>query len=371
MKIVIRTDASRLIGTGHLMRCLTLADYLVEQGADVCFVCREGPGDMIEAAEDRGFRVHRLPAVIGSDSDPADPDDYAAWLGVSQAEDAEQTSQALRSEPGAIDWLVTDHYGLDRTWQELFRPRVVRIMVIDDLANRHHDCDLLLDQNFYLDAETRYDNLVPTGCRKLLGPRYAVLRPEFLAARERLKPRDGRVSRVLVFYGGCDATGETLKTLEALSKLQPHNVTFDIVAGVSNSRHEDIARLCAQLQGVRCHTRIDNMAETMLKADLAMGGGGTTTWERCSLGLPTITVEVAENQRIMLEALASKGAVWHLGHHELVTSGQLLGALKRALERPEAIRAVSRAALSIMGPADAGRQSPAVVAMMSPAGEAS
>jgi UDP-2,4-diacetamido-2,4,6-trideoxy-beta-L-altropyranose hydrolase len=366
MKVVVRTDSSRLIGTGHMMRCLTLADYLGEYGAEVSFICREWSGDVIGVAESRGYRVHRLPAVEGFDLNRADPDDYAAWLGVYPQEDAEQTAAALESEAGLIDWLVLDHYGLDRAWQKPLRPQVGRIMVIDDLANRPHECDLLLDQNFYLDLENRYDGLVPQRCQKLLGPQYAVLRPEFYAAREELKSREGEISRVLVFYGGCDATGETLKTLAALDKLKAPEVEFDIIAGPANPRNEEIARRCARLPGVRFHERVKNMAEAMLRADLALGGGGTTTWERCFLGLPTITVEVADNQRIMLEALASKGAVWHLGRHDRVTPSHLLGALKRALENPRAIRDVGRAARSIMGPFDAGRRCAVAALMVEP-----
>jgi UDP-2,4-diacetamido-2,4,6-trideoxy-beta-L-altropyranose hydrolase len=365
MRVVIRSDASQLIGTGHMMRCLTLAGYLTEAGANVSFVCREWPGDVIHLVAARGYRVHRLPPVAGFDLDEAKPDDYAAWLGVSQTEDAAQTSGALRSEEGVVDWLVMDHYGLDRTWQKLIYSQVDRILVIDDLANRSHECDLLLDQNYYLDLETRYDGLVPKQCRKLLGPQYALLRPEFPQARARLEPKDGRVSRVLIFYGGCDATGETLKTLEALSRLQPQGVTFDVVAGVSNPRRDEIARRCDQITEVRFHPRIDNMAETMLQADLALGGGGTTTWERCYLGLPTITVEVAGNQRVALEALASRGAVWNLGPHHLVTPAHLRGALKRALASPDAVAEAGRAALSIIGPFEVGKECPVAEIMMS------
>jgi UDP-2,4-diacetamido-2,4,6-trideoxy-beta-L-altropyranose hydrolase len=364
MNVVMRTDASHLIGTGHMVRCLTLAGYLRAEGAKVLFISRDLPGGLGDLAAQNGFGLTDLPAPDDAHPSANSPDDYASWLGVSQEEDAAQTAEILRSGGLEVDWLVTDHYGLGETWERALRPSVRRLMVIDDLANRPHRCDMLLDQNFYLDLESRYDTLVPASCRRLLGPKYAVLRPEFHAARRRLVPRDGTIRRILVFFGGCDATGETIKCLEALSRLQLANVSFDVVAGMANERREVIAELGADIPGVRCHIRIDDMAEAMIQADLALGGGGTTTWERCYLGLPTITVSVAENQRIMLEAMGSKGAVWHLGNHDEVTVDDLAAALDRAMADPDRIRAIGEAARTILGDRDEDEPCPVVSAML-------
>jgi len=362
MKVFFRTDASRLIGTGHVMRCLTLAEYLKRRGVEVGFVCRELPGHLCELIEGRGLALWRLPGPDQVSSD-VDPNDYRRWLAVKWQQDAEETGAALKRSGVVCDWLVVDHYGLDARWQQAVRQRANRIMVIDDLANRLHDCDLLLDQNFYLDFEHRYDKLTPKRCRRLLGPAYALLRPEFLEVQRTLRPRDGRIKRVLVFYGGCDVTGETLKTLRGVMRLRPRGVDFDFVVGTVNEKAVEIRRLASEWSGVACHTNVSRMAEMMGRADLAFGGGGTTTWERCFLGLPTATVEVAENQRVMLHALLQREAVWHLGRHDEVSDDTIFRTLQRVLGAPDDVRTVGQNAMRIMAERSVGDECPVAEAM--------
>ncbi len=144
--------------------------------------------------------VASLPAA--PDAAPCGSADYAAWLGVPQAQDASESIEAIQG--ALVDWLIMDHYALDAEWERRLRPHVERLMVIDDLANRSHDCDLLLDQNLVPENHARYRNLVPSTCRLLLGPRYALLGPEYRVWRRSLRPREGQVGRVLVFLGGSD-----------------------------------------------------------------------------------------------------------------------------------------------------------------------
>ncbi len=348
MNIIIRTDASQQIGTGHVMRCLTLAEYLRREGCTVSFVCREHPGHLCNVIAERGFLVHPLSAQeqpVASE----DPDDYASWLGASQLVDAHETVAFLAERKSRPDWLIIDHYGLGSDWQSLLRPHARRIMVIDDLANRRHDCDLLLDQNYYDEFEFRYDSLVSSDCICLLGPKYAILRQEFTEASERLRERDGSIKRLLVFFGGCDATNETGKVLEALRGLSLTSVGVDVVVGVSNPLREQIKRECDEMPFVTFHCQINYMAELMCRADLAFGGGGTTTWERCFLGLPCVTIEVADNQRIMLEALGRQGSIRYLGHHADVTTDMIAAELDRALSQPEAVKLMSEQAGAVVG----------------------
>lgn len=186
MRVLIRTDASVEIGSGHLMRCLTLADQLRSEDSAVAFACRDLPGGLFDLLQTHGYRYARLPsATPGSNA---------------QQDDAEATLEAAEKLfPDGLDWLVVDHYGLDATWERMLRPHVRKLMVIDDLANRPHDCDLLLDQNYYRDLDRRYHGLVPEQCITLLGPTYVLLRPEFADARQQLRLRDGSVRRILVF----------------------------------------------------------------------------------------------------------------------------------------------------------------------------
>ena len=206
--VIIRADASTQIGSGHVMRCLTLAEELRDGGSMVSLVSRDHPGNLNELIRDKGFQYFELSTGQGIEVKPHQSgSEYASWLGVSQERDAMETIEAIGEE--RAEWLIVDHYALDEKWEPLLRPHAAKIMVIDDLADRRHDCDLLLDQNFFINGEKRYDELVSPSCTKLLGPKYALLRREFREARKKLKERTGEVKRVLVFFGGSDPENYT------------------------------------------------------------------------------------------------------------------------------------------------------------------
>lgn len=347
MKVVIRTDASYRIGTGHLRRCLTLADMLRGNGATVSFICREHTGHLCHLIEQKGYAVHRL--LCSEPETCIDGNEYLPWLAISQEEDACQTATALQQEREKPRWLIVDHYALDEKWEKAMRPQAEQIMVIDDLANRRHNCDLLLDQNLYEDLHTRYDDLLPPGCQKLLGPTYALLRPEFLQARQSLRKRDGSIKRLLIFFGGVDPTNETAKALEAVQLLNRPEIIVDVVVGAANSHTDLLQKQFADLTNITVRGQVKNMAELMANADLAIGAGGTATWERCCLGLPTITIVIADNQREMIETIAGRGAVWNMGWHASVSANDLRDRLKYALVNPKAVRAMGQAAWRVMG----------------------
>lgn len=337
MKVFVRCDASAAIGSGHVMRCLTIAGALALRKAEVQFICREYPGDLCDFIEGKGFPVHRL---SGNGSLEC-PDQF--W-----ERDAEETGEVVRSEGGG-EWLIVDHYGLDERWETRLRKSCARILVIDDLADRAHDCDLLLDQNLYEDMVSRYKGLVPKGCRTFLGPRYALLRPEFNEARKTLRERDGTVRCILVSFGGSDPTNETAKALDAARTIDRNEIFWEIVAGASNPHTETLRKICSALPNCTLHTQVSTMASMMAHADLAWGGGGVTTWERCFLGLPSITVVVAENQDLTTAAVAATGATWNLGRHRDVSSDMLADATVELLRDPSRVRQMSRRALSLMG----------------------
>ena len=204
------------------------------------------------------------------------------------------------------------------------------IFVIDDLANRKHDCDILLDQNFYLNKDERYKGLVPKHCKLLLGPQYALLRDEFYEAKGKMKSRGGKLNNILVFYGGVDTTDETSKAIKALRRLKANgelpDVEITIVVGGSNARKDDIDIFC-QKAGFKYLCQVNNMAELMAEADLMLGAGGTTTWERCFLTLPSIVTAVAENQFQICEDCATAGILYYLGHWDKVAMDDIYQAI--------------------------------------------
>jgi UDP-2,4-diacetamido-2,4,6-trideoxy-beta-L-altropyranose hydrolase len=319
VNVAIRCDASYEIGTGHVMRCLTLADQLRGMGGEVTFISREHAGNINDVIEKHGFSVHRLP-FIDTHSGRDFESEYARWLAVSPEKDIHDTVAWLREQKSSIDLLVVDHYALDAEWEIAARPLVSRIMVIDDLANRRHDCDLLLDQNYFEDFEGRYDGLVPDHCRLLLGPGYALLRPEFIRARSCLQKRDGVVRRVLVFFGGVDPTDETSKALRALTTLTDYELKADVVVGQTNPHRAAVEKRCRQIPGMAYHAQVDNMAELMARAGLGLGAGGVTTYERCCLGLPTLITAIAKNQIAIGKGADEHGVARYLGRSSEVTA---------------------------------------------------
>lgn len=347
MKIVFRTDSSRLIGTGHVMRCLTLAKHCRERGDDVAFICRDHQGNISELLEQQGFNLLRLPCSAESASDSL-TDQYASWLGVPWESDAEQSQAAIRDSFTRVGWLVVDHYALDHRWQNQLRSVADHIMVIDDLANRRHDCEILLDQNLYENLEKRYDGLVPSGCRTMLGPRFAMLRPEFMQYRRQLPERSGEIRRVLLFFGGADVTNETAKALDAVKLLKRDDLTLEVIVGRSNRHVDEIERRCADMKKACFHCQVDNMAALMASCDLAIGGGGTTTWERCCLGLPCITIAVAENQVEVARMASKTGFARFLGRSSEVTTENVSDALKQMMSDPASVRRMTQAGLDVV-----------------------
>lgn len=305
MKIAIRVDASSQIGIGHFMRCLTLAEALKQRGANVRFISRHLPEHLRDMLNAKGHEFAPLNSI--SSEEIADATSHAHWLQASQAQDAADTRRALSDQ--TWDWLVVDHYALDARWETVLRNAARSILVIDDIADRRHDCDVLLDQNFYTDMESRYTGKVPQHCQLLLGPRYALLRDEFLQLREQARPRTGPVKRVLVFFGGVDAGNYTAQAIEALAGIGSSDLLVDVVIGAQHPHREQIETACAE-QGFVCHVQTSRMAELMAAADLAIGAGGSAIWERCCLGLPALTLCVAENQRKQIADAASEGMLY-------------------------------------------------------------
>lgn len=337
MKVLIRTDASVEIGSGHLMRCLTLADQLRGEEAEVAFVCRDLPGGMFDLLDAREYRSAKLPLA-------------EAGKGAQQF-DAEETTKAVwQLFPEGVDWVVVDHYELDAVWEHMLRPHARKLMVIDDLANRRHDCDLLLDQNYYRDQDLRYQGLVPEQCVTLLGPAYVLLRPEFADARQRLRARDGAVRRILVFLGGSDPTNQTQKVVEALKLLERPDIKVDVVVGSANPNRNTIQALCEELPNVTFHCQVSNIAELILNADIGIGAGGATMWERCCLGLPTITVVFAANQERTTEDVAEIEAIEYLGWAGHLGPEDYARAVTGMLMDSQRVMQIGNAALRVLQP---------------------
>jgi UDP-2,4-diacetamido-2,4,6-trideoxy-beta-L-altropyranose hydrolase len=331
------------------MRCLTLAHILKEEGANVAFISGEMPA-ALEHLVSRDFLLHSLEVPLGMEGS------------IASEKDALETIQYL-NDHGRPDCMVIDNYSIGLDWERQVRPLVERILVIDDLANRAHDCDVLLDQNLCPSFETRYDALVPSHALKLLGPKYALLRPEFYEERGRLRSRDGQIKSVLISFGGSDPSNETLKALQAMLLLGPSIIELEVVLGGGNAQAA-VSNLCSEIAHARLHRDVSNMAELMAKADLAIGALGTTTWERCLLGLPALAIVLAKNQQLVGEAMSLAGALVNLGWYSEVTPAQLAETLAQLRDRPQTVCEMGQAALRIMQDNDGAARQQIVAAIL-------
>ncbi len=342
MNIAFRADTSSQIGTGHFMRCLTLAVELKKQGAKVCFVSRNLPTHLSNLLDEKGMEY--VPLVEDAIQESIDELAHASWLATSQAQDAQATIQALADQ--SWDWLVVDHYALDQRWEKLVRVSAKQIMVVDDLADRYHDCDVLLDQNYYKDMQTRYIGKVPEHCQLLLGPRYALLREEFRRLHDQVKPRTGQVKKILVFFGGVDADNYTSLAIQALAELKV-SAHVDVVIGAQHPNCEQIQKSCVTY-GYSCHVQTSRMAELMADADFAIGAGGSASWERCCLGLPALLVAIADNQIDIAKELNSIGSCIYIGKKEGGDLLSLYRAISQLLRESDLIREISQNAFLLV-----------------------
>jgi UDP-2,4-diacetamido-2,4,6-trideoxy-beta-L-altropyranose hydrolase len=349
MQIVFRADAGIDMGIGHVMRCLTLADHLSERGHRCRFVCRERPGHMAVQIFTRGYNVSLLPPAAGR----------SGWLGVSEEVDAAATLAVLDGVP--VNWFVTDNYAIGSAWERQARKKAHHILSIDDLADRSHDCDLLLDQTLGRDAAD-YAGLVPAGATCLVGAGMALLRSRFAQLRATLPDRrTGAIRRLLVSLGGSDAGNLTTVVLEAIDRCAwPEGITVQIVLSSSNPWINTVRQQAAQSPWpMEVVVDTPDMAELMARTDLAIGAAGTTSWERCCLGLPTIVLIAAENQRQNAAALVAAGAAIGLDASEDL-SHELQRALSGLIARPTQVAGMSECAAGLVDGLGAQR----VVAVM-------
>ena len=338
-RVAMRADASPALGSGHVMRCLTLAEALRAGGAQVLFICRDGPGHLGGRIQAQGFGIDWLAAHTDRDA----------------AADARQTRAAIGA--AGCDWLVVDHYGLAAGWESALRPACRRLMVIDDLADRLHLADLLLDQNLGRQAAD-YASLLPSGGTRLIGPQFALLRPEFAAARSASLTRraPGGLQQLLVSMGGADPQQATLRVLQALAAGPlPQGLQITVVLGsLADTRPAIEALLPGFPRPVRLCVDVADMASLLAQADLVIGAAGSSAWERCCLGVPTFQLVLADNQAAAADHLAQCGAARTLALQG-AWQAQLQALLVQATQDTSLLPTMSACAAAITDGSGAGR----------------
>lgn len=327
------------------MRCLALAQTLAEAGWTWAFAGRVDAADSLPPARNRGFATLSL-----------------------QGLESDEPVGLEREWPPGCDLLVVDHYGLDARFERACRPWARHVLVVDDLADRSHDCDFLLDQTLRQPAG-RYGSLVPERCHMLLGPEYALLRPEFAAARPvALARRRARppVERILVSLGAAD-TSDVART--ALQGVARSGIAAEVVVVLGPATQadrgiEDQARSMAQ--PVSLLGPVDDMARLMCEADLAIGAAGSSSYERCCLGLPAVVVVTASNQELLADGLQKERLALVAGSRHRVEAPDIAGALSRLANDMDLRTAMARAGMAACDGLGARRVAQRIAALVEP-----
>jgi len=317
-KVFIRADSSEGIGSGHIMRCLALAKELAnEKNVPVEFICQDLPGNVSFLIQQSGFTVNLF--------DPL-PIFAFEW-------DVEQTLNIAAAKD--LSLLVVDSYQINEDWINEFRSQRpnVYILAIDDLANRYLPVDALLNQNLLPNLPGRYESLVPKDCRFFLGPKYALLRDEFYQAKDIVSKSFQRPS-ILVFFGGTDPTGETLKVLPILEALSS-DYDIEVITGAKNSDNCEIKSVISTLERVTYSCQVSNISDYMARARFSIGAGGSSCLERMFYALPSITIVTADNQREATEYYHSEGLVKNLGWHDSVSTEDIYKACMELMRNQE------------------------------------
>ena len=295
-KIFIRVDSGTKIGYGHLIRCLALAEYL-RKHYEIIFISSGLPGNIINELIQKKFKIFRLKSHSGK---------------INQNNDAEKTISLVKKYGGKENLMIVDSYELSKRWETSIRPHFKKLIVIDDLNNRRHNCDVIIDQNLHTEMNRLYDELVPKHCTKLLGPKYAMIRDQFVNLRKSSKIRKFPITRILISFGGTDIENQTISLLEIIKKSNL-DIRVDVIVGKSNLNKNNIKKICDLTKGFYYFEQTRKIAKLMQSADLSIGSGGSTNWERCSLGLPAIVSIVSDDQMDVTQALSQKKYIISLG----------------------------------------------------------
>ncbi len=321
-RLLVRADAGRSIGSGHVIRSLTLAGILKQRGVESVFAIRDGQEVLIERIRDECHDVIPLTGEAPAGSVLSGP-----WPIEAQQDDLDQV---IDRSSAPYDAVIVDHYGLDAHWERGIRTLCDRVLAIDDLANRSHDADVLVDHNWYgPDTARRYDDLVPSGCVQLLGPRYAPLQDAYAEARELMSPPEVPPHRILVSFGGSDPTGETEKVIDALSVPEFRELSVDVVLGSSGLLTDHLRDAIDGRPQTALHIALPTLAGMLQKADLSIGASGAATWERACLGVPGLVTTTSEAHSGVTRALAEAGMTTWAGLGGEVTTTRYRDLLHR------------------------------------------
>ena len=319
MRVAFRVDSSFDIGYGHLTRCLTLAKKLFESGVECHFISSDLPGSINDRIIRCGFKLHVIPYS------------FSVQISNNWVNDSMQSKNFL--EIISPKWLIIDNYNIDSKWEKKVKNSSNKLMVIDDLANRTHICDILLDQNLYSGYEARYNHLIPRNCHKLLGPKYCLLQSDYQLERKHVKIRNNPLKNFFIFFGDSDKENLTFRSLALLNQVEQTFGNIDVVISKKNVSYYKIKKQVDILSNANLYSDVPSLAPLISKADLAIGAGGSTTYERLSLGLPSLVITLAKNQEKLAHDLHNKGLIEFIGRAKNLSSDKIISSINKVLNR--------------------------------------
>lgn len=310
-RLLIRADGSSRIGAGHVLRCLALAQAWKDEGGTSLFACSELSAPLSRRVRAEGFECEPVRAQPGS------------------AEDASATVSLARGYKAG--WIVADGYGFGPDFQHALKAAGLRLVLLDDYGHAgEYAADIVLNQN--PGAEESLYARRDAGTRLLLGPGYALLRREFLAARAPIRGEGGAKYRILVTFGNADPDNVTEKAIAALGQI-PDSESIVVVG--SDNPHLGMLREAIRDDAVRIAVDVRSMPELMAWADVAVSGAGSTSLEMAMLGLPMILIVLGQDQRASASGLEQQGVATNLGWHQAVSPRDITHAVLALRDNPE------------------------------------
>jgi UDP-2,4-diacetamido-2,4,6-trideoxy-beta-L-altropyranose hydrolase len=335
LSVAFRVDSSAFIGSGHLIRCLSIASSLLERGARIHIISSDNHDNLLSSLG-ADYQNILIPSSLRRADTRKEFEDfsYSDWIDCSQIEDASKVISAYKNNNiSAPDWIVVDHYALSSEWSDYIKKnndfKSVKLCFLDDLCNRKHNADIIVDANYHgKETHSRYDGLVAGKTVRLLGPSYALMNKHFAASSRESKRREG-FNSVLVYFGSADLYNMTKEIVSVFLSKEFNDLSIHVVLGLHNACESIIREKLRGHKNYICHSYVNNMAALMSECDLAIGAGGSTTWERIVMHLPSIVYSLAHNQESFLSTLEQDGYITYLGHASNYNQRQFLATLRK------------------------------------------
>jgi UDP-2,4-diacetamido-2,4,6-trideoxy-beta-L-altropyranose hydrolase len=308
MTIFFRLDESGKKGNGHLVRCLTLAKEIAKQQSEIVFICAEVSEESAIQINLAGFILERISSFEG------------------EIIDSQRVIEVIKKYSSGI--LIVDHYELNIGWNKILCEHVKKLIVIDDLINRPFYCHLLISPNCF--RTSAYNLLVPDFCELLLGPEFVFIKPEYLQFKK--SHIKDSIDRILIFMGGADSKNVTSKLIEALSENEFNSIHLDIVIGSNNSNKLEIEHKANKRGNFTIYFDRPHLADLMNTADLSIGAGGNTAWERVCIGLPSFIITLADNQVALANYLNNLGFVSYIGNYDIITNILIQNSIRKEIK---------------------------------------